>query len=76
MNKPLKVILIALAALVVLLVAAVAFIVATFNPNDHKPELIKLVKEQTGRTLSIPGEIRLTLFPRIGADLGQISLSE
>lgn len=76
MNKPLKVILIALAAIVMLLVAVVAFIVATFNPNDHKPELIKLVKEQTGRTLSIPGEIRLTLFPRIGADLGQISLSE
>ncbi|KRI00645.1 AsmA family protein [Curvibacter sp. PAE-UM] len=76
MNKPLKVIFIALAAIVVLLVAAVAFIVATFNPNDHKPELIKLVKEQTGRTLSIPGEIRLTLFPRIGADLGQLSLSE
>lgn len=76
MNKPLKVILIALAAIVVLLVAVVAFIVATFNPNDHKPEIIRLVKEQTGRTLSIPGEIRLTLFPRIGADLGQISLSE
>lgn len=76
MNKPLKIILIALAAIVVLLVAVVAFIVATFNPNDHKPEIIKLVKEQTGRTLSIPGEIRLTLFPRIGADLGQISLSE
>lgn len=76
MNKPLKVILIALAAIAVLLVAVVAFIVATFNPNDYKPELIKLVKEQTGRTLSIPGEIRLTLFPRIGADLGQISLSE
>ncbi|MFN4349231.1 MAG: AsmA family protein [Hylemonella sp.] len=76
MNKPLKIILIALAAIVVLLAAVVAFIVATFNPNDHKPEIIKLVKEQTGRTLSIPGEIRLTLFPRIGADLGQISLSE
>ncbi len=76
MNKPLKVLLIALAALVVLLVAVVAFIVATVNPNDYKPELIKLVKEQTDRTLSIPGEIRLTLFPRIGADLGQLSLSE
>ncbi len=76
MKKPLKVLLIALAAIVVLLAAVVAFIVATFNPNDYKPELIKLVKEQTGRTLSIPGQIRLTLFPRIGADLGQLSLSE
>lgn len=76
MNKALKIFLIALAAIVVLLGAVAAFIVATFNPNDHKPELIKLVQEQTGRTLSIPGEIRLTLFPRIGADLGQLSLSE
>jgi AsmA protein len=76
MKKPLKVLLIALAAVVVLLVAVAAFIVATFNPNDYKPELIKRVKEQTGRTLSIPGQIRLTLFPRIGADLGQLALSE
>ncbi len=76
MKKALKRLLIAFAAIVALLVAAVAYIAATFNPNDYKPELVKLVKEQTGRTLSIPGEIRLTFFPRIGADLGQLSLSE
>ncbi len=76
MNKPLKVLLYVIAATVALLVAVVAFIVATFNPNDYKPEIIQLVKAQTGRTLSIPGDIRLTLFPRIGADLGQLSLSE
>jgi AsmA protein len=76
MNKPLKVLLYVIAATVALLVAVVAFIVATFNPNDYKPEIIQLVKAKTGRTLSIPGDIRLTLFPRVGADLGQLSLSE
>jgi AsmA protein len=76
MNKVLKVLLIAVAALVLLLVAVVAFVAATFNPNDYKPQLIKLVQDQTGRTLAIPGEIKLTFFPRIGADLGQLSLSE
>ena len=76
MKKLLKFLLIGLAAIVVLLVAIVAFVAATFNPNDYKPELVKLVKDQTGRTLAIPGEIRLTFFPRIGADLGQLSLSE
>lgn len=76
MKKALKYLLIAVAALVVLLVAAVAIIAATFNPNDYKPELVKRVQEETGRTLSIPGEITLTFFPRIGADLGQLSLSE
>ena len=76
MKQLLRFLLIGLAALVVLLVAVVAFVAATFNPNAYKPELIQLVKDQTGRTLAIPGEIRLTFFPRIGADLGQLSLSE
>lgn len=76
MKKVLKYLLIAVGALIVLLVATIGFIAATFDPNDYKPELAKRVKEETGRTLSIPGEIRLTFFPRIGADLGQLSLSE
>lgn len=76
MKKTLKYLLIAVAALLVLVLAVIGFVAATFNPNDYKPELVKLVKEQTGRTLAIPGDIRLTFFPRIGADLGQLSLSE
>ncbi len=76
MKKLFKFLLIGLAALVVLLVAVVAFVAATFNPNDYKPDLIRLVQERTGRTLAIPGEIGLTFFPRIGARLGQLSLSE
>ncbi len=76
MKKPVKVLLYVIAATVTLLVAGVAYIVATFDPNEHKPRLIDLVKEKTGRTLAIPGDIKLTLFPRIGADLGQLSLTE
>jgi len=76
MPKALKIVLIVLAALVALAIAAVAIIAATFNPNDYKPLIIKTVQEKKQRTLSIPGEIRLTFFPRLGADLGQISISE
>ncbi len=76
MKNILKYLLIAIGAVVALLVATVAFIATTFNPNDYKPELVQRVREETGRTLSIPGDIRLTFFPRIGADLGQLSLSE
>ncbi len=76
MPKVLKYLLIALAALLAVLAAAAAYIAATFNPNDYKPQLVELVQQKTQRTLAIPGEIRLTFFPRIGADLGQISLSE
>lgn len=76
MPKVLKYLLLALAGLVALLVLAVAIIAATFNPNDYKPTLIKLVQDKTQRTLSIPGDIKLTFFPRLGADLGKVAISE
>jgi len=76
MNKIIKTILIAIAALLVLLIAAAAIIAATFDPNDYKPMVIKLVQEKKQRTLIIPGEIKLSFFPKIGADLGKVSISE
>jgi len=76
MTKTVKYILIGLAALVALLLAAIGILAATFDPNDYKPQIIKLVQDKTQRTLSIPGEIKLTFFPRIGADLGKVSISE
>jgi AsmA protein len=76
MPKFFKYLLIALTAIIVLVVAAAFIFAATFNPNDYKPTLIKLMQDKTQRTLAIPGDIRLTFFPRIGAELGRISLSE
>ena len=65
-----------LGGLVVLLVIAIAIIAATFDPNAYKPQIIRLVQEKKQRTLTIPGDIKLTFFPKIGADLGKISISE
>ncbi|HJV52843.1 MAG TPA: AsmA family protein, partial [Noviherbaspirillum sp.] len=76
MHKIARNILIALAALIALLLAAAGIIAATFNPNDYKPLLIRLVQEKKQRTLSIPGDIKLTFFPKLGADLGRVSISE
>lgn len=58
-----------------LFVILVAGFVYTFNPNDYKDDLVKLVKDQTGRTLSIPGDISLSLFPWIGLELGKVTIS-
>lgn len=76
MPKILKYSVIAVLALLALLVIAAAIIAATFDPNDYKPTIIKLVQDKKQRTLAIPGEIKLTFFPRIGADLGKVSISE
>lgn len=75
MQKPFKYMLIAVAVLLVLLLGGAAILAATFNPNDYKPQIIRLVQEKTHRTLTIPGEIKLSFFPRIGADLGKLAIS-
>lgn len=76
MNKTVKYIAIALGALIALLLAAVVILAATFDPNEYKPQIVRLVQEKTQRTLTIPGEIELSFFPRLGVDLGKVSISE
>ncbi len=74
--KALKWALLGLGAAVLIAVAVVAYFVATFDPNDYKPRIVELVKRQTGRTLALDGKIGLTFFPKIGATLGKVTLSE
>lgn len=76
MPRVLKYFLITIAALCILVLAAVGIIAATFDPNDYKPLLIRIVQEKKQRTLTIPGEIRLSFFPKLGAELGKVSISE
>lgn len=65
---------ISFAVIALLLIAIIGFAII-FNPNDYKDDIIKVVKDKTGRELSIPGEISLSLFPWIGIDLGKIEIS-
>jgi AsmA protein len=74
--KILKYALFALAGIVALVVIAVVILIATFDPNKYKPELAAAVKDKTGRTLAIEGNIGLTIFPSIGVAVGKTSLSE
>ncbi|MEW6312644.1 MAG: AsmA family protein [Pseudomonadota bacterium] len=75
MKKILKYLLWTVLGVVVLAVAVVAYVAATFDPNDYKPQIIKLVKEQKRRDLQL-GDIQLTFFPSIGAEVSQLVLSE
>ena len=62
-------------AIVLLLVLAAAILFATFDPNDYRPQIVRLVKERTGRDLTV-GDIGLKIFPKVGAQLKQVSLAE
>ena len=74
--KALKYVLYAVGALIVLVLVAIGIVFAVFDPNDYKPQIVQLVKERTGRTLTIGGDIRLKIFPKIGAAVGKTTLSE
>lgn len=67
---------IGIATLLLLLLGVAIFFVATFDANSYKARLAVLVKEKTGRELSIPGELRLKLLPAVRLELGRAVLNE
>lgn len=75
MAKTLKIIGIILGAIVLLIAAAMIAIIVFFDPNAYKPQISNAVQGATGRELTISGDIGLSLFPWIGMELGEVSLS-
>jgi AsmA protein len=73
--KWLKYSLYALLGLVVLLAAGAAILVLTFDPNQYKDEVERLVKERTGRTLKFHGDVKLAFWPSLGVSVGKVTLS-
>jgi len=61
---------------VVVVVAIAAYIAASFDANQYKPQIVQAVKDATQRTLKLDGDIRLSFFPDIGATIGKAWLSE
>ena len=76
MKKLLKYSAYGLGGLLSLILIVVAIVAATFNPNDYKQQVIDLVQAKKSRTLKLDGDIKLAFWPKIGADLGKVSLSE
>ncbi len=76
MNKALKYSLLGASGLAAVTLAGAGYLLATFNPNDYKPQIIQAVKENTQRNLRLDGDITLSFFPNIGANLGKVSFSE
>jgi len=76
MKKLLKYSAIGLGSLISLALILVAIVATTFNPNDYKQQIIDLVQAKKDRTLKLDGDIKLAFWPKIGANLGKVSLSE
>ncbi|MCE7997229.1 MAG: AsmA family protein [Rhodobiaceae bacterium] len=58
----------------VLLVVGVLFAAPSFIPvESYKPQITALVKEQTGRELTIDGEISLSFLPRLAVSVNDVT---
>ena len=57
-----------------LVIVAIIAVVLLIDPNDYREQIANVVEEQTGRELRIDGEIKLSLFPWLGLELGQLEL--
>ena len=68
--KLVKYILLGIPLLIVLLVGGLAFFLYTLDLNSYKEQIVTAAKEQTGRDLVIEGDIKHSLFPRLGLTLG------
>ena len=68
--RPLRITLIAVAAVIVLAAGAGAIFIGQFDPNSLKPRIIEAVKRATGRDLTLNGKIglKLALTPTIQVD--------
>ncbi len=75
MGKFLKFILWLVVALIALVAIAAVVLPMVIDPNDYKAEIATAVEKQTGRTLTIEGDITLSVFPWLGLDIGPTQFS-
>lgn len=76
MSKPFKIFLWVVAAIVALLLVAVTVLVLTFDPNDYRDDIERIVQRKTGRELQIEGDLALSVFPWLGVELGRTTLAD
>lgn len=61
-------------AIFAIMIATAAIMLMTFDPNSHKERIASLVKEKTGRELSIAGNINVSFFPVLGFEAQGIQM--
>jgi AsmA protein len=64
-----------IAVVVILAIAGLIALPFVVDPNDYKQQISEQVEKATGRTLSLDGDIGLSVFPWVALELGPLTLS-
>lgn len=71
-----KRIIISLTTLVVVAVCSLFAFILSFNADAYKSDLQLMVKQRTNREMSIAGELKVELFPKLAIRARQVNISE
>ncbi len=63
------------AMLVVLVILAIVLLMTVVNPNNYKSEISKIAQQQTGRNVTIAGNISWSFFPWLGFKVHDITMA-
>jgi AsmA protein len=74
MSDLLKKLLYFVIGVVALLMVATIAVVLLVDPNDYRDRIAAEVRSKTGRELTIEGDLGLSVFPRLGIDIGRTTL--
>ena len=64
-----------LVGLAVIVIAAAVFLITTIDPNEHKDWIADKFHEKTGRSISLDGPVALTLYPWLGLEASEVSIT-
>ena len=74
--RPLRIAAYVAAGLIGLIVIALVLVVIFVDPNDYRDDIAQLVKDKTGRELTLTGDLKLSVFPWIAIETGAASLGD
>ena len=74
MNKAIKWILITGGGLIALVILALLIIPMVIDVQDYKPQIEKRISDATGRTITLGGDLKLSLFPWAGLSFSDLHL--
>ncbi|MBP9742947.1 MAG: AsmA family protein [Burkholderiales bacterium] len=75
LRKIFKISIIIFFSIIIIIGIALIAMVTFVNPNNYKPLIIQMVEDDTGRKLSLAGNISWKLWPNIGLHIEKVSLS-
>jgi AsmA protein len=74
--RALKIVGFVLGGLIALIVVALVLVLVFVDPNDYRDDIERIVESETGRDLTLTGDLDLSVFPWIALKMGAASLGE